>query len=110
MAVIFDGDAHELPVPAQIPHSSVSLVEQRPEKPILSMLASKQPQPTSSEPSPPHTPQASSTKVEPQVLSQPDGPASKQPQPPSSAYASRPDSPPEQTPQSSMNAPPANVP
>ena len=46
--------------------------------------SSKHPQPRSSEPSPPHTPQASSTKVEPHVLSQPDGPSSKHPQPRSS--------------------------
>ena len=46
-------------------------------------------------PSPPHTPHASSSKVEPHVLSQPDGAGSPQPQPKSSAL------PPLHTPQSS---------
>ena len=45
------------PEPSQTPHSS--------------MLALP----------PPHTPQSSFSKVEPHVLSQPEGPASKQPQP-----------------------------
>ena len=37
------------------------------------------------EPSPPHTPHASFSAVEPQALSQPDGPATPQPQPRSKA-------------------------
>ncbi|SVD22396.1 uncharacterized protein METZ01_LOCUS375250 [marine metagenome] len=37
--------------------------------------------------SPPHTSHSSNSKVEPQVLSQPDGPGSKHPQPRSSALS-----------------------
>ena len=57
--------------------------------------------PSSPKPSPPHTPHSSSTNVDPHVLSQPDGAASKHPQPKSSAL------PPSHTPQSSnVNVPP----
>ena len=55
-------------------------------------------------PSPSHTPHASFSNVEPQVLSQPDGPASKHPQPRSSAL------PPSHTPQSSITASPPHSP
>ena len=51
-------------------------------------------------PSPPHSPQISSSNVEPHSLSQPDGPASKHPQPKLSAL------PPSHTPQVSTTASP----
>ena len=55
-------------------------------------------------PEPPHTPQASFSNVEPQTLSQPEGPGSKQPHPRLSAL------PPLHIPQSSKTASPLGTP
>ena len=64
--------------------------------------------------SPPHTPHSSSTKVDPQTLSQPEGPASPQPQPastlPSQSHSPSAIPEPPHTPHSSKEDEPAGIP
>ena len=94
--------AHHEPSPSHIPHSSTTALPSQ--SPAQSAMFPSQSHAPSAIPEPPQTPQSSKTNVEPHCVSQPEGPASKHPQPTSSEPS------PPQTPQSSATRSPLHVP